>query len=133
MGLFKKLQDGIVDAGRSAAEKAQAAMPTDPEAVSAQQRSMGIDTAAFGGPSNAPVGADDPILQPVDGISMQHYAWIAKLASNAGVTDVAGMVAIAEQNGLDGPRFAAACKVWVERMGQSMAVGQEFRRYYDQY
>ena len=32
MGLFKKLQDAVV--------------PTDPEAVAAQQRAMGIDTAS---------------------------------------------------------------------------------------
>ncbi len=131
MGLFKKLQDGIVDAGKSAAEKAQAAMPTDPEAVNAQQRSMGIDTAAFGGPSNAAVAPDDPIFAPIEGISLEEYARIAKLGANQGVTDEAGMNAIAVAEGHDPAAWGAAVKGWVDRMGQNMAIGQNFRKYYD--
>lgn len=122
MGFFKK------DAGaqaQSAQQMAQQAME--------MQRQMGIDTANFGGPSNAPVADDDPIFDPVEGITLQHYGWIAKLGTNAGVTDEAGMAAIAEQNGLDGPTFLRAVKVWTERMGQNMAVGQKFRQYYDAY
>ena len=46
MGLFKKLQG------------AAGAAPTDPEAVMAQQRALGIDTADYGGPSNAAVAPD---------------------------------------------------------------------------
>ena len=108
-------------------------MQQQAEAAMAMQRSMGIDTANFGGPSNAPVADDDPIFEPIDGITLQHYAWIGKLSANAGVTDEAGMKAIAEQNGINGDQFLAASTVWVQRMGQSMAVGQKFRSYYDQY
>lgn len=121
MGLFKKGNQQPVSVQQQA------------EQALAQQRALGIDTANFGGPSNAVVADDDPIWADVDGISLQHYAWIGKLSANAGVTDEAGMLAIVEQNGLNGPQFLAASKVWVERMGQNMAVGQRFRQFYDQY
>ncbi len=122
MGLFKKPDQSQA---QSAQQMAQQAM--------AQQRAMGIDTANFGGPSNAPVADDDPILQPIDGISIQHYAWIAKLASKAGVTDEAGLKAVAEQNGINGDQFLRGSQGWTQRMGQSMAVGQKFRQFYDAY
>lgn len=131
MGLFKKLQDGIVDAGKAAADKAQAAMPTAPEDVSAMQRAHGIDTAAFGGPSNAPVADDDPIWAPIEGIDLPTYARVAKIGSNQGVTDEAGMAAVAQAEGLDPTAFAAAAQGWTARMGQNMAVGQRFRQHFD--
>jgi len=123
MGFFNK--NNPAAAGQSMQEQAQAVM--------AQQRAMGIDTAAFGGPSNAAVADDDPIFEPIDGISIQHYAWIAKLAANQGVTDEAGLKAVAEANGIDGDQFLRGSQGWVARMGQAMAVGQKFRLYYDQY
>jgi hypothetical protein len=123
MGFFNK--NNPAAAGQSMQQQAQAAM--------AQQRAMGIDTANFGGPSNAAVADDDPIFEPIDGISLQHYAWIAKLAANQGVTDEAGLKAVAEANGIDGDQFLRGSQGWVARMGQAMAVGQKFRSYYDQY
>lgn len=122
MGLFKKLQDGIAGA---------AAAPTDPAAVAAQQRAHGIDTAAFGGPSNAPVADDDPIWAPIEGIDLQTYARVAKAGQAAGVTDEAGMAAVAQQEGLDPAAWSAAASGWIARMGQNMAVGQRFRQYLD--
>jgi len=120
MGFLKKMQD-----------KAQAAVSTDPDAVKAQQRSLGIDTAAFGGPSNAAVSPDDPIFAPIEGISLEEYARIAKIGANQGVTDEAGMNAIAMAEGHDPAAWGTAVKGWVERMGQNMAIGQSFRKYYD--
>lgn len=132
MGLFKKLSDKVVDAGQAAAAAAQAQQPTSPEDVAAMQRAQGIDTAAFGGPSNAPVADDDPIWAPIEGIDMATYAKVAKKGANAGVTDEAGMAAVAQAEGIDPAAWAAAAKGWTERMGQNMAVGQRFRQYYDQ-
>jgi hypothetical protein len=115
MGLFKKLTGG----------------GSSPEEVLAQQRAMGIDTAAFGGPSNAAVADDDPIFEPIEGVSLELYAQIAKKAQAQGVTDEAGMVAIAAAEGHDGEAFGRAMKGWVDRMGQNMAVGQRFRAAFD--
>jgi len=121
VGLFKKLKDSVGDVGQA---------PT-PEQVSAQQRAMGIDTANFGGPSNAPVADDDPIFAPIEGISLQEYARLAKIAQSQGVTDEAGMAAIATAEGHDAAAWNTAVKGWIERMGQNMAVGQKFRQHLD--
>ncbi len=117
MGFFKKLQDKVA--------------PTDPEAVLAQQRSMGIDTANLGGPSNAAVADNDPIWAPIEGIGLEEYARVAKIGSNQGVTDEAGMTAVATAQGLDATAWNTAAKGWIDRMGQNMAVGQKFRQHFD--
>jgi hypothetical protein len=121
MGLFKKLTDSVGQMGT----------PPSPEQVSAQQRAMGIDTADFGGPSNAPVAADDPIFDPIEGISLEEYARVAKIGSNQGVTDEAGMAAVAAAEGIDPAAWSTAAKGWIDRMGQNMAIGQAFRKHYD--
>lgn len=102
-----------------------------PEEVAAMQRKMGIDTAKFGGPSNAAVADDDPIWAPIAGISLEEYARVAKIGSTQGVTDEAGMAAVARAEGLDPAAWSEAAKGWMERMGQNMAVGQRFRTTYD--
>ena len=86
------------------------------------------DPAMFGGPSNQPVAADDPIWQPINGVSLQDYADLARDAQARGVTDEAGMIAIAQERGWNPADTKAALDGWVQRMGQSMAVGQQFRK-----
>ncbi len=121
MGLFKKLQDSVSNIGT----------PDTPDEVAAKQRSLGIDTAAFGGPSNAPVADDDPIFAPIEGVDLPTYARVAKVAQGQGVTDEAGMSAVAQAEGIDPAAWSAASKGWIERMGQNMAVGQKFRQHLD--
>ncbi|GAY13463.1 hypothetical protein [Mycobacterium sp. shizuoka-1] len=55
------------------------------------------DPATFGGPSNVSVSADDPIWDPIHGISLQDYADLARLAQAHGVTDEAGMIALGQR------------------------------------
>lgn len=121
MGFFKKLGDQV----------AGAVQPQSPDEVMAQQRAMGIDTAAFGGPSNAAVADDDPIFADVEGVSLQDYARVGKIAQGKGVTDEAGMAAVAQEQGFDPDTFLRASTVWIQRMGQQMAVGQRYRQYLD--
>lgn len=121
MGFFKKLGDSI----------GGAAQPQSPEQVMAQQRAMGIDTANFGGPSNAAVADDDPIWADVEGVSLEDYARVGKIAQGKGVTDEAGMAAVAQAEGFDPEAFSRASAVWIQRMGQQMAVGQRYRQYLD--
>ncbi|MBU6215291.1 MAG: hypothetical protein KGR17_01710 [Acidobacteria bacterium] len=87
-----------------------------------------VDPAVLGGPSSAPLSSDDPLLQPINGIGIPEYAHVAKEAQARGVTDEAGMVALAAELGYDPAVFGPAMNEWVSRMGQSMVVGQEFRR-----
>jgi len=127
MGFFSKAKD----AAQQAAQQAQ-------QAMSSQQQGDGmvhvqgagpVDPAAFGGPSTASVSTDDPIWEPINGVSLQDYAEVAKDAQARGVTDEAGMLALAAERGFEGPDFKAAMDGWVARMGQSMAVGQQFRKF----
>jgi hypothetical protein len=86
------------------------------------------DPALLGGPSNKSVSDDDPIWAPINGISLQDYAEVARLAQARGVTDEAGMIALGQERGWDATDTKAALDGWVQRMGQSMAVGQRFRK-----
>ena len=87
-----------------------------------------IDPAILGGPSTRSVSADDPIWQPINGISLQDYAELAREAQGRGVNDEAGMIALARERGWSPADTKAALDGWVQRMGQSMAVGQQFRK-----
>ena len=88
-----------------------------------------IDPAIFGGPSTRSVAADDPIWQPINGISLENYAQLAGDAQARGITDEAGMIAIGQERGWNPADTKAALDGWAQRMGQSMAVGQQFRKY----
>jgi hypothetical protein len=116
MGLFKKAKDAAAAAQRGAGTvHVQGAGPIDP--------------AVMGGPSTRSVAADDPIWQPINGISLQDYGELARDAQARGVTDEPGIIALAEERGWDQADTKAALDGWVQRMGQAMAVGQQFRKY----
>lgn len=88
-----------------------------------------IDPAIVGGPSTRSVAADDPIWQPINGISLENYAQLARDAQARGITDEAGMIALGQERGWNPADTKAALDGWAQRMGQSMAVGQQFRKY----
>lgn len=123
MGLFKKAKE--------AAQQTQQAFAQQPQGdgkVHVQDAGGMMDPAMFGGPSTRSVAADDPIWQPINGISLQDYADLARDAQARGVTDEPGMIAIAQERGWNPADTKAALDGWVQRMGQSMAVGQQFRK-----
>ncbi len=88
-----------------------------------------IDPAVLGGPSTRSVASDDPIWQPINGISLQDYADLAREAQARGISDEAGMITLAQERGWDPADTKAGLDGWVQRMGQSMAVGQQFRKH----
>jgi hypothetical protein len=110
---------GFLDKAKAKAKEAAAA---------AQQGLQPIDPALLGGPSNRPVAADDPIWAPINGISLDDYAALAREAQARRITDEAGMIALAQERGWNPADTKAALDGWVQRMGQSMAVGQQFRK-----
>jgi hypothetical protein len=123
MGLFKKAKEAAQQA-----QQAFAQQPLGDGKVHVQGAGGMMDPAMFGGPSTRSVAADDPIWQPINGISLQDYADLARDAQARGVTDEAGMIAIARERGWNPADTKAALDGWVQRMGQSMAVGQQFRK-----
>ncbi len=81
MGLFKKAKE----AAQQGMVHVHGAGPVDP--------------AAFGGPSTRSVAADDPIWQPINGISLQDYADLARDAQARGINNEAGMITLAQERG----------------------------------
>ena len=49
-------------------------------------------------------------------------------AQASGINDEAGMITLAQERGWNPADTKAALDGWVQRMGQSMAVGQQFRK-----
>jgi hypothetical protein len=88
-----------------------------------------IDPSFMGGPSTRSVASDDPIWQPINGISLQDYAELARDAQARGINDEAGMITLSQERGWNPADTKAALDGWVQRMGQSMAVGQQFRKF----
>jgi len=72
-------------------------------------------------------GPIDPAI--LGGPSTRSVAELAREAQARGVTDEAGMIAIAQEHGRNPADTKAALDGWVQRMGQSMAVGQQFRKF----
>ncbi len=122
MGLFKKAKE-------AAAQAQQAFAQQQGDGMVHVAGAGPIDPAIMGGPSTRSVATDDPIWQPINGISLQDYAELARAAQARGVTDEAGMIAIAQEKGWNPADTKAALDGWVQRMGQSMAVGQQFRKF----
>lgn len=125
MGLFSKAKQ----AAQQAAQQVNQPQQPGADGYVHVQGAGPIDTAAFGGPSSASVASDDPIWEPINGISLQDYAELAKECQARGVNDEAGMIAVAQERGWSAEDTKAALDSWVARMGQSMAVGQQFRRF----
>jgi len=120
---------GLFDKAKKEGQKAQQAFaqPKQGDGMVHVKGAGPIDTAMFGGPSTRSVAADDPIWQPINGISLQDYAELAREAQARGINEEAGMIALAQERGWNPADTKAALDGWVQRMGRSMAVGQRFR------
>lgn len=131
MGLFSKAKQGLADAATAAgmAQHHQQQQAAGQQAGMIGVSGMAADPAAYGGPSTQPLAADDPLLQPVNGISIEIYGELAREAQARGITDADGMGALAEErHGIPAADAKAAFDEWTRRMGQSMVVGQQIRK-----
>ncbi len=124
MGFFDKAKEKAKEAAAAAAQQGWAQQQDGRVHV---KNAGPVDPAIFGGPSTKSVAADDPIWAPINGISLQDYADLARDAQARGIKDEAGMIALSGERGWDPTDTKAALDGWVQRMGQSMAVGQQFR------
>jgi hypothetical protein len=131
MGLFDKAKQAAQQAAAQAQQAfAQQAGPQQSDGMVHVKGAGGmIDPSIMGGPSTKSVAADDPIWQPINGISLQDYAELAREAQSRGINDEAGMITLAQERGWNPADTKAALDGWVQRMGQSMAVGQQFREF----
>ncbi|MGZ5391112.1 MAG: hypothetical protein ACXWD3_04520 [Mycobacterium sp.] len=121
---------GFFDKAKQAAQQAsQAFAPPQNDGRVHVAGAGPIDPAILGGPSTRSVANDDPIWQPINGISLQDYAELARDAQARGINDEAGMITLSQERGWNPADTKAALDGWVQRMGQSMSVGQQFRRF----
>jgi hypothetical protein len=125
---------GFLDKAKKAAQQAQQALaPQSGQQGDGMVHVQGaggmINPAVIGGPSTSAVASDDPIWQPINGISLQDYAELARDAQARGINDEAGMITLSQERGWNPADTKAALDGWVQRMGQSMAVGQQFRKF----
>ena len=121
---------GFFEKAKQAAQQASQAFAQPQGDGQVHVRGAGpIDPAILGGPSTRSVSTDDPIWQPINGISLQDYAELARDAQARRINDEAGMITLAQERGWDPADTKAALDGWVQRMGQSMAVGQQFRKF----
>jgi hypothetical protein len=128
MGIFQKAKDAAASAQQAWAQ--QQATQQQGDGMVHVRGAGPIDPAVLGGPSTRSVAADDPIWEPIIGISLQDYAELARDARPRGITDEAGLIAFAQQErGWDPADTKAALDGWVARMHQSMAVGQQARKF----
>ena len=125
MGLFKKAKEAAAQAQQAFAQSAQ----QQGDGMVHVRGAGPIDPAMMGGPSTRSVASDDPIWQPINGISLQDYAELARESQARGINDEAGMITLAQERGWNPADTKAALDGWVQRMGQSMAVGQQFRKF----
>lgn len=133
MGFFSKAKDALTQqaaAAQAAAQQAaQQGQGQQGDGMVHVQGAGPVDPAILGGPSTRSVAEDDPIWDPINGVSLQDYAEWAREAQARGVNDEAGLITIAGERGVSAADAKAALDGWVARMGQSMAVGQQFRRF----
>src|SRR6476646_5420733 len=75
---------GLFDKAKKAAQQAQQALAQPQQDGRAHVQGAGgmMDPAMSGGPSTRSVAADDPIWQPITGISLQDYADLARDAGS---------------------------------------------------
>jgi hypothetical protein len=132
MGFFSKAKDALAQqaaAAQAAAQGQQGQQGQQGDGMVHVQGAGPIDPAIMGGPSTRSVAEDDPIWEPINGVSLQDYADWAREAQARGVNDEAGLITIAGEHGVSAADAKAALDGWVARMGQSMAVGQQFRKF----
>ena len=125
MGFFSKAKDALTGQQPQQAQQGQQGQP----GMVNVQGAGPIDPAAFGGPSTRSVAENDPIWEPINGVSLQDYAEWAREAQARGVNDEAGLITIAAESGVSAADAKAALDGWGARMGQSQAVGQQFRKF----
>ena len=130
MGFFSKAKDAAQQAAAAAQRAAQGqGQQGQGDGMVHVQGAGPIDPAIMGGPSTRSVAENDPIWEPINGVSLQDYAEWAREAQTRGINDEAGLITLAGEKGVSAADAKAALDGWVARMGQSQAVGQQFRKF----
>ncbi len=130
MGFFSKAKDALAQQAAAAQQAAQGqGQPAQGDGMVHVQGASSMDPAIIGGPSTRSVAENDPIWEPINGVTLQDYADWAREAQTRGINDEAGLITLAGEKGVSPADAKAALDGWIARMGQSQAVGQQFRKF----
>jgi hypothetical protein len=119
MGLFKQMKqmkdvvDQAPDLVRSSMEMQQAMQAAPPPAPA----------AAAGVPGASPTTLDD---ETIGNVSLARYAEICRLGTERGVTDLAGVAAVAAEHGVNANDWSVAVDGWNARFAHDTAAAMRF-------
>jgi hypothetical protein len=82
-------------------------------------------------PQPATPADNDPRMLPIEGISLQEYARISKVAATRGM-DVTGLAVFVAQQGIDPAVWTRATEGWNARFKGDMALATYFGRLYQE-
>ena len=125
MGLFKQMKDmkNVVKEAPGMVSQANE-MAANAQAMAAQQQAA---TAAQDAAAAAGTGPD---FEPVNGLSLEIYAEIARTLNAEGTQDQDRARQLAEARGIAPGDWDAAVAEWTARMTRNHAVGKRFNSLY---
>ncbi len=116
MGFFKNLNATVTNANAAA---------VNAQVLSAQY------TAA--GQGAAPANPADPIWAPIEGITLEKYAWLTAQMVRLNLPGIEAVSAWVESQGVAPGTWTSVQTGWTNRMGQSMDVRTRYGMLYSQY
>ena len=116
MGLFKNLKGTMDQAGEMTAQAQQM-----------QENAMAQQQAA-----NAPVDLDDPMWEPIEGVTLDQYAQVTAALATQNLGGVENVKAWVETQGVPEGTWETVQNGWVQRMGANEAVRTRYGVLYSQ-
>lgn len=117
MGMFKDMKDMMKNAGDMSREAHQ----------------MQADAQAAQEAAQQPADPNDPMMQPIEGITVDKYAEITAGLAKNGVMGLEEVNAYAESLGVKPGTWQEVQNGWVSRMGQSETVRTRYGHLYNEY
>ncbi|MGQ0805417.1 MAG: hypothetical protein ACT4PI_16335 [Actinomycetota bacterium] len=111
MGMFKDLKNTMQQAGEAAANAPAAAAAANANAAAVQ--STDIDP-------------NDPVLEPIEGVTIERYAELCAAISSAGLKTEDEVDAWAVKQGLQAGGYKRVADGWNARMGTHRALTNRF-------
>ena len=115
MGFFKNIQSTVNNANAAA--------------VNAQVLSGQYAAAASGA---APANAADPIWAPIEGVTLEKYAWLTAQMVKLNLPGIDAVTAWVESQGVVPGTWPTVQTGWTGRMGQNMDVRTRYGMLYSQ-
>jgi hypothetical protein len=119
MGLFKQIKQ-MKESVSEAPELVRSAMEMQ-EAMQAPASTTAAPSTS--GPGSAPTGLDDEVI---GNVSLARYAEISRVGTQRGVTDVAGVAAIAAEFGVSATDWQTAMTGWNARFASDTNAAMRF-------